>query len=325
MKQKISWKYSVMFRFKLPLLVLTALVLQGCTERNPSVEHGSLEGVWDFITDAKLMDSGHIEYIRGTLYVKQEDGKTECSLKAFDTKVNGISAEDISAAEQKCQIFEDGKDISINSSVTKGENSYLADDFRLRRATDTILVGELKSSVDLSVTFAKRGFGHEFAKPLLWRERQQLQQLVVEQGYIFLAHGDTGCAFGRTGTKEFDEYPGGFAVETIRICRVGEQMSHVLSPSDEGGSKQGLFVDCKKRLLFTNWTMSLGKDLATVTTEYAGEDGTRHTVRNLNVPRPGEGQPTRISFPATPSTFKGEPLSPNSVFRPFFDEQCGAG
>jgi hypothetical protein len=289
----------------------------------PAKEASSpIAGVWDFVTDAKAGSGYGLVFLRGTLYVASENGTPTCQLKAIQETHRPSGETEKSSAEQTCKIFVHGNEVSISSTVTRGAETYAPDDFKLRIAADGVLVGELLSVGKFRATFARRGMGHQLADPILWRERDHLKEMVESKGYIYMNHGDTGCAFGRTGSLRSEKHPGWIAVEFARVCRQESGLGHVLGPRDGGGALWGVAVDCQRRVLYDNWNTELTKELREGSTSYATADGRRHSMQGARVPRVGQGDPPRLDYFSTAQKFSGSPLNANSVFSGYIQEEC---
>jgi hypothetical protein len=289
----------------------------------PAKEASSpIAGVWDFVTDAKAGSGYDLVFLRGTLYVGSEGGTPTCQLKAIQENHFPSGETKTSSAEQTCEVFVHGNEVSISSTVTRGAESYAPDDFKLRIAGDGVLVGELLSVIKFRATFARRGLGHQLADPILWRERDHLKELVEAKGYIYMNHGATGCAFGRTGSLKSKNHPGWIAVEFARVCRQESGLGHVLGARDGGGALWGVAVDCKRRVFYDNWDTKLTKELHEGSTSYATTDGRRQSIQGMPVPKVGQGDPPRLDYFSTAQKFSGSPLDSNSVLNAYIQEEC---
>ncbi len=341
-----SYTPQLWARWIAPLLALAVL---GCSERQtaqqaaapsavaapvpataasaasvPSAKEASspFAGVWDFVTDAKAGSGYGLVFLRGTLYVGEDRGKPTCQLKAIQETHLPSGETKTSSAEQACEIFVHGNEVSISSTVTRGAETYAPDDFKLRIAGDDVLVGELISLSRFRATFARRGLGHQLADPILWRERDRLKEVVESKGYIYMSHGDTGCAFGRTESLRSENHPGWIAVEFARICRQESGLGHVVSQRDGGGVVWGVAVDCQRRVLYENWSTELTAELRKGSTSYATADGRRHSAGGVPVPKVGQGNPPRLDYFSTAQNFPGSPLNANSVLNTYIQEEC---
>lgn len=278
--------------------VSLCLAIAGCSktgsvaqEEAPKSPQQSLEGVWDFVTSVKWKEAG-TSYVRGTLYVKTENNQTVCALTTFEDSetrnaLTGSLAEETSSTEQDCQIFASEGVFSIKSSMRRGADTYVPDDFSLRLKGNHQLDGRLISNVDLDATFVKRGSGLRLATPWRMADQDRADRLIAP--FMPLMHGKTGCVFGISSVTQTGDAEGGILFDMRRICRSNDSNPRLSDAGDFFEWRQGYYLACKKRKAYTNWKTMLREDGALIKTVYANVDGNFTSVVGEGVPRTGEG------------------------------------
>lgn len=295
------------------------------TEPAKSGQH-PLDGVWDFVTSVNWTETG-TAYIRGTLYVKTENGQTVCSLTAFqeeETRNLFIEAlsEKTTSTEQDCQIFVNEGEFSIKSRVQRGGENYVPDDFSLKQQNKNLLEGRLVSSINLDATFIRRGSGLQLATPWRMAERDRADKLIGP--FVPLTHGKTGCVFGISSVVREGNAEDGIRFDLRRLCRSNERYVRLNDAGNYAEMRQGYYVSCAKKTAYENWQTLYRENGTPLKTTYAGEDGKRATVVGQTPPKTGEGEPVKriAGVNMAAKGFSGDPIEPNTVLGLVAQQHC---
>lgn len=317
------------------IVAALGLALLGCSREGggargeadaPKTQGHPLDGVWDFVTSVNWTATG-TAYLRGTLYVKTENNQTVCALTAFQESetrnflVEGLT-EATSSAEQDCQIFANGAEFSIKSSVRRGKDGYVPDDFSLTRRGNDVLAGRLISNHTLETTFVRRGSGLNLAQPWRMVDRDKANSRVAP--FAFLAHGKTGCVFGVSAVKQTDDAEGGIVFDFRRFCRDNEASERLTDAKDFFELQQGYYLSCQKRMAYNTWRTTFRDNGLPIRTLYADVTGHYTEITGQPVPSSGEesGEKRIPAAEMAAKGFTGESVDPGSMLGLIVERNC---
>lgn len=295
------------------------------TEPTKSDQH-PLDGVWDFVTSVHWTETG-TKYIRGTLYIKTENGQPSCAFTAFQEEetrnlfIDALS-EKTTSTEQDCQIFMNEGEFSIKSRVQRGGENYVPDDFSLKQLNKNLLEGRLVSNINLDATFIKRGSGLQLATPWRMAERDRADKLIGP--FTPLMHGKTGCVFGISSVAHEENAEGGIRFDLRRLCRSNEQHVRLNDAGNYAEMRQGYYISCAKKTAYENWRTLYSENGMPLKTTYAGEHGKRATIVGQAQPKSGEGEPVKriAGVDMAANGFTGDPVDPNTVLGLVAQQHC---